>query len=641
VSLMPLSKVNSLTNTPAHRVHVRGLATYLQPSGAIVLQEDNSALRVLAPDPNGFKVGDTLEAVGFISPGIFTPVLEDALIQPIAVKLQAEPLQVEPARVLWGNFDARLVSLTGIIQNHEATETNHTLRLLQDGVLFAASLDSAKASNDWAQLKKGDRVRVTGVCSLQGAQGAPQSFRIALRSPGDVVFVPRLREFSLQQVLMIIVGAVTVWGIVLLWGLLLRRRVQEQTRELARSLSLLNATIESTADGILVVDLNGRVTSHNGKFAEMWRLPPETLESRNDQELMGCLVARLRDGQAFVNKALDLRANPEAENFDTLELRDGSLFESFSKAQRLGDRCVGRVWCFRDVTMRKRAEVKLEAVNRQLLDTSRRLGMAEVATAVLHNVGNVLNSVNVSATLVHDRLQRSRATNLIHSAELIEKRMDNLELFLTQDPKGMKFRAYLKDLGQTLLHENEGLREEVESLRRNVEHIKTIVAMQQSYAQVSGTVEKLDPRDLMENAVQINGAAFERGQIQLVRDYKTVPHILVDRHKVLQILINLLSNARHALASTAPNERSVSLSIFPNRSERVCLRVSDNGVGIQAENLDRIFNQGFSTKKDGHGFGLHSGANAAKEMNGALSVQSDGPGKGAVFTLELPVIKSS
>lgn len=640
----PLSKIvgASVTNIPDHLVHVRGLVTYLKPPNQVVLQEENSALRVLVPDTAHFGVGDAVEAVGFISHGAFTPFMEDAEIRPVMARLRAEPLSIAAGTVLWGNYDARLVTLKGILQNREATQTNHVLTLLQDGVLFGASLNSAASPGEWSRLKKGDRVSVTGICAVQGAgRGAPQSFQVLLRSANDAVHVPGGRVFTARQVLLVAAIAAAGWGMVLLWSVVLRRRVREQTRELARSLSLLNATIESTADGILVVDRNGQVTSYNSTFARMWQLPLEVVESKDDQKLLNFVVAQLKDGEEFLNRVRGVYANPDAESFDTLELKDGVIFERVSQPQRLEGASIGRVWCFRDVTARKRAEAQLAAAHHDLLETSRRVGMAEVATAVLHNVGNVLNSVNVSATLVNDRLRRSRANNLAQAADLIETRMNDLELFLSQDPKGQKLRGYLKDLSATLVRENEETRTEVESLRRNIEHIKTIVAMQQSYAQVSGTLEKIDPRELMENALQINGAAYERDQIQVLREYKEVPPVLVDRHKVLQILVNLLSNARHALEQSAPRERWVNLAIFPIGSDRVCLRVGDNGAGIEGDNLSRIFSQGFTTRKDGHGFGLHSGANAAKEMNGALSVHSDGPAKGAIFTLELPITEDS
>jgi PAS domain S-box-containing protein len=641
---LPLSRVISVsvTNPPTHRVHVRGLATYLKPPNELVIQEDNSAVRVVVTDTGQLKVGDAVEVVGFIGRGAFTPFVEEAEIRPVTAKLRADPIAIAPATVLWGNYDARLVCLTGILQNHEITETNHVLTLLQDGVLFGASLNSGTATGDWSKLKKGDRVQVTGICAVQGAgRGAPQSFQVLLRSASDAAYLSGVRVFSAQQVLMVAGVAAAGLGIVLLWSVVLRRRVREQTAELARSLSLLNATIESTADGLLVVDRNGRVTSYNTTFTRMWHLPKEVVESKDERKLLDFVVAQLKDGKEFRSRVQEVYANPEAESFETLEFKDGRIFERVSQPQRLDGRCIGRVWCFRDVTERKQAEAQLAAVNHQLLETSRRVGMAEVATAVLHNVGNVLNSVNVSATLVNERLRRSRANNLAQAANLIETRMDDLDVFLAEDPKGKKLRAYLKELSASLVRDNDETRTEVESLRRNIEHIKTIVAMQQSYAQVSGTLEKLDPRELMENALQINRAAYERDHIQVSRDYQAAPQVLVDRHKVLQILINLLSNARHALEQSAPQERWVNLSIFPVGSERVCLRVGDNGAGIEAQNLSKIFSQGFTTRKDGHGFGLHSGANAANEMNGALSVHSDGPAKGAIFTLELPITKDS
>ena len=640
---MPLSKLFSLSgaNTPAHRLHVLGLATYRGPS-ELVLQQNNSALRVQVSEATHFKVGDALDAVGFISAGVFTPILEDAEIRPATAKLHVEPVSVAPAAVLWGNYDARLVQLTGILQNNEINETNHILTLLQDGVLFGALLNSKTATADWSQLKKGARIRVTGVCAVQGAgRAAPQSFQVLLRTASDALYVPNVLEFSARQVLLITGIAAAGWGVVLLWGMVLRRRVREQTRELADSLSLLNATLESTADGILVVNRQGKITSYNTTFSRMWRLPAEVAESNERQELLDFVATQLKDDEAFLGKVRDVYASPEAESFDTLEFKDGRVFERVSRPQRLEGKCIGRVWCFRDVTARKQAEAQLAAVHHQLLESSRRMGMAEVASAILHNVGNVLNSVTVSATLVNDRLRRSRANHLAPAAELIGARMEDLDVFLSQDPKGIKLRGYLKDLSTTLLRENEEVRTELELLRGNIEHIKAIVATQQSHARVGGSLEKLDPQVLMENALQINCAAYERHQVEVLRDYKPAPPVLVDRHKVLQILVNLLSNAQHALEQTPPDERCVNLSIFGSGSDRVCLRVSDNGAGIEQDNLNKIFSQGFTTRKDGHGFGLHSSANAAKEMNGSLFVHSDGPAKGAVFTLELPVSKDS
>ncbi len=284
---------------------------------------------------------------------------------------------------------------------------------------------------------------------------------------------------------------------------------------------------------------------------------------------------------------------------------------------------------------RRRARREFERVQQQLIATSREAGMAEVATAVLHNVGNVLNSVNVSATLVLDRLQQSCATGLTKAAALLRDHRGDLAHYLTQDPRGRLLPAYVEAISDQLKAEHEALAKEAHGLQQNVEHIKHIVAMQQSYATVSGAKEIVALPELMEDALRLSAAALERHGIEIVRDYASVPSVLADRHKVLQILVNLVRNARQALESRATGRR-LSLRIAAE-DNAVHVEVADNGMGIAPENLARIFNHGFTTKKDGHGFGLHSGANAAREMGGSLTVRSDGAGAGATFSLVLPL----
>jgi signal transduction histidine kinase len=270
-----------------------------------------------------------------------------------------------------------------------------------------------------------------------------------------------------------------------------------------------------------------------------------------------------------------------------------------------------------------------------MVETSRQAGMAEVATGVLHNVGNVLNSVNLSATLIREKLQQSRLSHLSKSMALLREHGPDLPVFLTSDPRGRQLPQFLDRLTVHLVEENKALLEEAESLDKNVQHIRQIVTMQQSFSRVGGVTEMQLPEHLMEEAVQFNLTAFDRHGIKLVRQYVAAPPVLVDRHNILQILINLLRNAKQALRDSETVEKQITLSIAVEEG-RVKFAVTDNGVGIPPENLTKIFRHGFTTKKDGHGFGLHSGALAAKEMNGCLSVQSAGPGAGSTFTLELP-----
>lgn len=290
-----------------------------------------------------------------------------------------------------------------------------------------------------------------------------------------------------------------------------------------------------------------------------------------------------------------------------------------------------------EIEERERAEEALRQSQQKLLETSRLAGMAEVATGVLHNVGNVLNSVNVSAGLVVEKLRRSKAPKLAKAAALLTSKNGDLADYLTHDEAGKKLPGYLAKLGDFLVAENGELLNEIDQLGRNIEHIKEVVAMQQSYAKVSGVFENLHAHQLVEDAIAMNIGAFERHGVEVERDFRAVPVIRVDRHKVLQILINLIRNAKYALDEVHHTDKRIKISILQGDEEMVHIVVADNGIGISPENLTRIFAHGFTTREEGHGFGLHSGANAARSMGGALNVESAGTGKGATFILKLPV----
>jgi PAS domain S-box-containing protein len=292
---------------------------------------------------------------------------------------------------------------------------------------------------------------------------------------------------------------------------------------------------------------------------------------------------------------------------------------------------------FHDITRQKLDAEQLDKLNRQLIDTSRSAGMADVATGVLHNVGNVLNSVSVSATVVADRLRHSKVLKLCRATAMLREQNSHLGDFLTTDPKGKLIPGFLSTVSEELASERTELIARMDAVGEHIKHIREIVTMQQNYAKVSGVYENLSPMELVEDGLRLNVAAFERHHIELVREFEeNLPKVCVDRHKFLQILINLLRNAKHAMEHVVERERRMIIRMGMASPDRVKVVVSDNGIGIPPENMSKIFNHGFTTKKDGHGFGLHSGANAAKEMGGSLTARSDGHGQGAEFTLELP-----
>ena len=277
-----------------------------------------------------------------------------------------------------------------------------------------------------------------------------------------------------------------------------------------------------------------------------------------------------------------------------------------------------------------------QAAQRQMLENARHAGMAEIATNVLHNVGNVLNSVNVSAGMVTSRLRTSRAAGLSRAVQALDARKDDLGAYLTQDEKGKLLPGYLGQLAAALEQEQREMAQELEHLVRNIDHIKDVVATQQTYAGASTVLEPVQLHELVEDALRLDQDGLARGQVTVVREFGKVPVAPLDKARIVQILVNLISNARHAMAASAAASRRMTVRVEASHPG-LCVRVTDEGEGILPENLTRIFSHGFTTRADGHGFGLHSCALAAGDMGGTLTARSDGPGRGATFTLALPL----
>jgi signal transduction histidine kinase len=291
-----------------------------------------------------------------------------------------------------------------------------------------------------------------------------------------------------------------------------------------------------------------------------------------------------------------------------------------------------------EILQRKGLQAEAEKAHGQLLVVARQAGMAEVAIGVLHNVGNVLNSVNVSSSVLMDRLRQLNSGRLHKAIALLRKNENALPSFLSTDPRGKKMLPYLETLAAHLASEQAGALEELETLSRNIEHIKDIVATQQSYATHVGLTEPVQVIDLVEDALRMNAESLERRGVHTIRDYDPHPPIVnADKHKILQILVNLIRNAYQACDDSGRPDKHLVIRVS-NGSGSVKISATDNGVGIPPENLSRIFNHGFTTRKNGHGFGLHNSALAAKEMGGLLLVSSPGSGQGATFTLQLPAL---
>ncbi|MCP4612251.1 MAG: HAMP domain-containing protein [Planctomycetes bacterium] len=271
-----------------------------------------------------------------------------------------------------------------------------------------------------------------------------------------------------------------------------------------------------------------------------------------------------------------------------------------------------------------------------LVSTARRVGIAETATNVLHNVGNVLNSVSVTTASIQKKVRESKISYLADTVDLLEEHKDDLSTFLTIEERGRKLPVFLANLSKELIAEQERSLERLDTLTKHVEHMVDIIQLQQSYSKTKSLTEPVSITKLVEDAIRINAEALTRHGVEEKCELVELPLVLLDRHKVLQILINLISNAKYSLSDSGREDKILIVRVTEPQSGLFRIEVHDNGIGIAKENLTRIFEHGFTTKKDGYGFGLHSAAIAAKEMNSSLIVDSEGLDKGAVFTLELP-----
>jgi PAS domain S-box-containing protein len=444
----------------------------------------------------------------------------------------------------------------------------------------------------------------------------------------------------------------------------LEERVEARTHELAETnqvlreqSSVLESVLESMAEGVVLVGADGAFRIWNAEAERIVGIAPAALE--RGRWLAACPSFHA-DGRPFERHELPFERALASEAASAEMLAkpparpDGIWLSWAARPLTTGKgELRGAVAVFRDDTPRKQAEARLRQsheeleqrvvertralreAQRQLVDTALAAGKAEVATNILHNVGNVLTSVNVLAHIAQERLQARSWDGLSRTATLLAEHGEELGRFLTEDERGRRLPEYVAQLATHQAGVRTSLIESVGRLIEHIEHIKRVVALQQEHARSVSLREDTALVDVIDDALSIHQSALERLDIEVVRDYQATPTIHTHKHKLLQILINLVSNARHALAETERARRRITVRMTRPAEERVRIEVIDTGCGIAPELLTRIFQHGFTTRPDGHGFGLHASVLAAIELGGSLRAHSDGPGTGACFTLEI------
>jgi PAS domain S-box-containing protein len=417
-----------------------------------------------------------------------------------------------------------------------------------------------------------------------------------------------------------------------------RKRVEA---ELARERDLLATLLENTPDAIYFKDLQSRFVRCSHSFKNLFKVTNLSgVLGKTDFDFFteGHARPAYEDEQEIIRTGKPLIGKREQETHS-----DGRVTWALTCKMPWRDKdghIIGTFGISKDVTAMQEAETRLEAMHRQLVEASRHAGMAEVATDILHNVGNVLNSVNVASSCATDLLRHSKVSTLAKLAELLRQHEADWSAFATTDPRGRQLPKFLTQLTECLLAERAAALQEFGHLQKNIDHIKDIVVTQQAYAKVSGVTQTVPPSELVRDALHMNASSLARHDVQVTQDFAPTPPVTVDKHKVLGILVNLIHNAKYACDESRRSDKHLTVRVA-NGEGRIKISVTDNGVGILPENLVRIFSHGFTTRKNGHGFGLHSAALAARELGGSLTVHSAGPGKGAAFTLELPADTST
>lgn len=347
----------------------------------------------------------------------------------------------------------------------------------------------------------------------------------------------------------------------------------------------------------------------------------------------------LRDEKGNVEAALGVDYDARSWILSILQVRAGALGMSAVLVAIMISATLLVQVTRAEMHRRMTAEKERDQMRHDLLLVSHKAGMAEIASGVLHNIGNALNSVSVSASVLSEKISAGRAAALGRVAEMMRRHEGDLHNFLTEDAKGREIPQYLTQLAEHMQSEQEKMLAEVNDLNRGLDNIKRDVESQQQNARTTHVSDIFEMAGLLDEVLRMNAPTLEKHEIKVVREYGRCKSVVGDPIRIQQIVMNLIGNARQALMAVERPRRLrlvLEQSGGDNGEGLTRIIVADNGEGIDEASRSRLFMHGFTTRSDGHGFGLHWSALTAKQLGGELRASSEGRGKGAAFTLEIP-----
>lgn len=281
---------------------------------------------------------------------------------------------------------------------------------------------------------------------------------------------------------------------------------------------------------------------------------------------------------------------------------------------------------------------ELVKANRQLAENARQAGMAEIATEVLHNIGNVMNSANTSANMMVKIVNEDLNNRAVHYLDqLVRENQHHLGQWLDTDPKGLKVLPSLHQLCPILSESREAFFEESRIFASQLEHIREIVSAQSRLGDPLHVEDYFEIEAAVKSVIKMQGPIIRGIKLSVVNLMDRDIFLKASKSDFFQVMTNLLKNACEALHSSETDEAwEIQVRLY-TAANMACIDVIDNGCGMDQATMDHLFQHGFTTKNTGHGFGLHYCRKAVQQMGGNLEAFSLGFGQGATMTLRAPI----
>jgi len=594
---LPILPVNSLMQfTPAQvsgrRMRVQGVVTWREPGNAIFIQDASGGLVVQSKQAAGAEPGDLLDVIGFPTAGRYAPILQDGGFRKIGQRPLPEPQDLTAATSLSGDHDAELVKINGRLLGQSVRGEKRVFTLQLGTFIFTAQLQEHAVTDRLRSIRDGSQLQILGVWSIETDEyRRPTAYRVLLRSAGDIVVLQQASWWTGLRLLGLLAALVGFILFGALWVAALRHRVEEKTET-------LRAALESTGDGILVVNSERKIVTCNDKFVEICGIPKSLRHSTDDAAILRSASEQLKDPVAFLAKVHELYNDNETQSDDVLEFKDGRTVERHSEPQRVNGKSVGRVWGFRDVTERRRAREELERARDAAEVASR--AKTEFLANMSHEIRTPMNGV-------------IGMTGLLLDTDLTPEQRDFAE---TVRASGEALLIVINDILDF---------SKIEAGKLAIESLP------------------FDLRPVMEDVGEMLASKAEDKKLDVVLQYPShLPrHFIGDAGRIRQVVTNLVGNA---VKFTADGHIliEVECEIEDQRSARMRVSVHDTGCGVPEEKIGALF-QKFSQadssttrKYGGTGLGLAISKQLAELMGGSIGARSS-PGEGSTFWFTLPL----